>query len=75
MGSLKWKREETVYVGDSNDDMLAGRDAGIRTLAAQWMTMVQDQEYKAAPNQQSIEYRDPGMNSALVIINSSLQKS
>lgn len=52
LDSLKWNREETDYVRDSSNDMLAGRDAGIRTLAAQWMTIVQDQEYKATLNQQ-----------------------
>jgi HAD superfamily hydrolase (TIGR01509 family) len=42
LGAMKWHREETVFVGDSLDDQLAGRDAGILTIAAGWMNMKQD---------------------------------
>lgn len=49
MDKLGWSREHTVFVGDSNDDMQAGRDAGVRTFAARWMSMVQDKDYRVPP--------------------------
>ncbi|MBN2980214.1 MULTISPECIES: HAD family hydrolase [Cohnella] len=49
LDALGWNREDTVFVGDSNDDMRAGRDAGVRTFAAQWMPTVQAKEYPIPP--------------------------
>jgi len=49
LDALGWSREDTVYIGDSNDDMRAGHDAGVRTFAAQWMPNVQARQYAPAP--------------------------
>ncbi len=49
LSGLGWSREHTVFVGDSNDDMLAGQEAGMRTFAAQWMSIVQDKHYRIEP--------------------------
>jgi HAD superfamily hydrolase (TIGR01549 family) len=47
--ALNWDRKDTVFVGDSNDDMQAGREAEVRTFAAQWMSMAQDSHYRIQP--------------------------
>lgn len=47
--AMNWTREETIFVGDSNDDQLAGESAGIRTLAAGWMPMKQDSQAHIPP--------------------------
>jgi len=31
---MNWSREETLFVGDTHNDILAGRDAGVRTCVA-----------------------------------------
>lgn len=49
LNELGWAKGETIFVGDSNDDMLAGQEAGIRTFAAQWMAVVQDKDYRVLP--------------------------
>lgn len=49
VNELKWNPENTIFVGDSNDDMQAGNAAGIRTFAARWMNFVQDKEYRIQP--------------------------
>jgi haloacid dehalogenase superfamily, subfamily IA, variant 1 with third motif having Dx(3-4)D or Dx(3-4)E len=49
LGSLGWNREDTIFIGDSNDDMEAGAAAGVRTYAAQWMPAVQSKEYATPP--------------------------
>ncbi|CAM4212907.1 HAD superfamily hydrolase (TIGR01549 family) [Paenibacillus endophyticus] len=49
LDKLGWSREHTIFVGDSNDDMLAGQEAGMRTFAAQWMSIVQDKHYLVEP--------------------------
>lgn len=51
LNELGWPREHTIYVGDSNDDMQAGDEAGLRTFAAQWMAVVQDKHYQIEPEQ------------------------
>jgi len=47
--AMSWDRKDTIFVGDSNDDMQAGRDAQVRTFAAQWMPMTQDSHYRIQP--------------------------
>jgi phosphoglycolate phosphatase len=32
----KFKKEETVFIGDSNHEVEVGRDAGIKTIAVTW---------------------------------------
>ncbi|OBZ12574.1 HAD family hydrolase [Bacillus sp. FJAT-26390] len=49
LSALGWAREQTIFVGDSNDDMQAGEEAGVRTFAAQWMAVVQDKHYRIQP--------------------------
>jgi len=49
LSELGWAKDETIFVGDSNDDMLAGHEAGVRTFAAQWMAVVQDKHYRIEP--------------------------
>ncbi|WP_169082598.1 HAD family hydrolase [Paenibacillus sp. PL91] len=49
LSTLGWSREHTIFVGDSNDDMQAGQEAGVSTFAAQWMSVVQDKHYRIQP--------------------------
>jgi pyrophosphatase PpaX len=49
LNELGWDRDQTIFVGDSNDDMLAGQEAGVGTFAAQWMAVVQDKHYRVEP--------------------------
>jgi pyrophosphatase PpaX len=47
---MKWRRQETVFIGDSIDDQLAGQAAGVRTLAAGWMKLTQNTQDHFAPD-------------------------
>lgn len=58
LNELGWSREHTIYVGDSNDDMQAGQESGLRTFAAQWMSVVQDKHYHIEPEQIFIDVND-----------------
>jgi pyrophosphatase PpaX len=49
--ALNAKKEETVFIGDSDDDMQAGFRANIRTIGAQWMPSKQSTEYQYVPEQ------------------------
>lgn len=42
--------ETTIYIGDSNWDVMAGQAAGIHTAAVQWLEMAQSSEYPANPD-------------------------
>lgn len=42
--------ETTIYIGDSNWDVMAGKAAGIHTAAVQWLEMAQSSEYPANPD-------------------------
>lgn len=39
----------TIYIGDSNSDILAGKAAGIHTAAVQWLPVTQSSTYPAGP--------------------------
>lgn len=43
-------RETAIYIGDSNNDILAGKAAGIHTAAVQWFPMSQSGSYPAGPD-------------------------
>ncbi|MVO98079.1 HAD family hydrolase [Paenibacillus lutrae] len=43
-------KEEVIFVGDSNADMMAGKSAGVVTMGAQWFGTVQNQELSPAPD-------------------------
>ncbi|MHC2179898.1 pyrophosphatase PpaX [Paenibacillus sp. PvR052] len=49
MQVLDATREETVFIGDSDDDMQAGWRANVRTIGAQWMPAKQSTEYQHVP--------------------------
>lgn len=51
MSALNAKSEETVFIGDSEDDMEAGSRANVRTIGAQWMPSRQSTEYRHTPGQ------------------------
>ncbi|WP_169306769.1 HAD family hydrolase [Cohnella pontilimi] len=42
--------EEAVFVGDSNADIKAGKDAGVRTFAVQWLSVSQSTQYDVQPD-------------------------
>ncbi|MCL1631748.1 HAD family hydrolase [Sporolactobacillus sp. CPB3-1] len=41
--------QQTIYIGDANGDILAGKAAGIHTAAVQWLEMSQSDSYPAKP--------------------------
>ncbi|WP_010631216.1 HAD family hydrolase [Sporolactobacillus vineae] len=43
-------KETAIYIGDSNNDILAGKAAGIHTAAVQWFPMSQSGSYPAGPD-------------------------
>lgn len=42
--------ESTIYIGDSNTDIIAGQAAGIHTAAVQWLPVSQSSEFPAGPD-------------------------
>ncbi|MDD9148774.1 MULTISPECIES: HAD family hydrolase [unclassified Sporolactobacillus] len=42
--------ETAIYIGDSNTDILAGKAAGIRTAAVQWLPVTQSSSFPARPD-------------------------
>ncbi|MCO7125729.1 HAD-IA family hydrolase [Sporolactobacillus shoreicorticis] len=40
---------KSIYIGDANGDILAGKAAGIHTAAVQWLEMSQSDSYPANP--------------------------
>jgi pyrophosphatase PpaX len=57
LDALQWNREETIFVGDSNDDQLAGKGADIQTIAAGWMKMKQDRHDHIAPERVFVDLK------------------
>jgi HAD superfamily hydrolase (TIGR01509 family) len=43
-------KEETVFVGDSDADIRAGKSAGVATVGAHWMETVQNRTFGVAPD-------------------------
>jgi haloacid dehalogenase superfamily, subfamily IA, variant 3 with third motif having DD or ED/haloacid dehalogenase superfamily, subfamily IA, variant 1 with third motif having Dx(3-4)D or Dx(3-4)E len=43
-------KDTAIYIGDSNNDILAGKAAGIHTAAVQWFPMSQSGSYPAGPD-------------------------
>lgn len=46
---LDTKAEDAIYIGDSNSDMAAGRDAGVTTYGAHWLDTFQASEFTTQP--------------------------
>ncbi|CAG7653562.1 NUDIX hydrolase N-terminal domain-containing protein [Paenibacillus allorhizosphaerae] len=44
------RREEAVFVGDSNADIAAGRAAGLRTYGAHWLSVSQTMAFELRPD-------------------------
>lgn len=44
------KPEEVVFLGDSNADIIAGKSAGVRTYAVQWLSTYQSTVYDVEPD-------------------------
>lgn len=44
------EKDTAIYIGDSNNDILAGKAAGIHTAAVQWFQMSQSGSYPAGPD-------------------------
>ncbi|WP_353947787.1 HAD family hydrolase [Sporolactobacillus sp. Y61] len=42
--------ESSIYIGDSNTDIMAGKSAGIHTAAVQWLPVSQSHEFPAGPD-------------------------
>ncbi|GGL48470.1 HAD family hydrolase [Sporolactobacillus putidus] len=42
--------ESSIYIGDSNNDILAGKAAGIQTAAVQWLPVSQSNSFPAKPD-------------------------
>jgi pyrophosphatase PpaX len=42
--------DEAIYVGDSNADIKAGKAAGLRTFAVQWLSVSQSTNYDMEPD-------------------------
>ncbi|WP_100487978.1 HAD family hydrolase [Sporolactobacillus pectinivorans] len=43
-------KETSIYIGDSNSDILAGKAAGIHTAAVQWLPVTQSSSYPSNPD-------------------------
>jgi HAD superfamily hydrolase (TIGR01549 family) len=43
-------KEEAVFIGDSNGDIIAGKSAGVRTYGVQWLSTSQSTHFEAAPD-------------------------
>ncbi|MFT8362531.1 MAG: HAD family hydrolase [Sporolactobacillus sp.] len=50
MDALHADPQTTIYIGDSNNDILAGKAAGTYTAAVQWLEMAQSADYPANPD-------------------------
>ncbi|CAG7642747.1 Pyrophosphatase PpaX [Paenibacillus solanacearum] len=50
LASLGVKREEAVFVGDSDADIAAGRAAGLRTYGAHWLPVSQSPTFGIRPD-------------------------
>ncbi|MDQ8739172.1 HAD family hydrolase [Paenibacillus sp. LHD-38] len=44
------KTDNTVFLGDSNADILAGKAAGVRTFAVQWLSTFQSSVFEIEPD-------------------------
>lgn len=45
------KSTEAVYLGDSNADILAGKQAGVFTIGVNWLSNYQTPEFEVKPDQ------------------------
>ncbi|KKC48952.1 hypothetical protein VE23_20730 [Paenibacillus sp. D9] len=50
LGKLGASPAETVFIGDSNADILAGKAAGVRTFGVRWLSTFQSAQYDAEPD-------------------------
>lgn len=48
---LDAKAEESIFIGDSDADILAGKTAGIRTIGVQWLSTYQTSTFSTEPDQ------------------------
>lgn len=51
MEELGVTREETVFLGDSNADILAGKAAGVHTYGVHWLPTFQNAHFEEEPDQ------------------------
>ncbi|WP_328803692.1 NUDIX hydrolase N-terminal domain-containing protein [Paenibacillus puerhi] len=42
--------DEAVFIGDSNADIMAGKSAGLRTFAVQWLSIFQSVSFEVQPD-------------------------
>jgi pyrophosphatase PpaX len=47
---LKASKAETVFIGDSNADIKAGKSAGLRTYGVHWLSTSQSTHFEIAPD-------------------------
>jgi len=50
MNSLGATKEETIFIGDSEADMRAGKGAGVFTVGAHWLAHVQSHRFDTTPD-------------------------
>lgn len=50
LGTLGVKKDEAVFLGDSNADIKAGKAAGIRTYGVQWLSTYQSSTFEVSPD-------------------------
>lgn len=50
MNALGGTKEETVFIGDSEADMRAGKGAGVFTIGAHWLEHVQTHRFDTTPD-------------------------
>lgn len=50
LGQLNIAKNEAVFIGDSDADILAGIEAGVLTIGVQWLPDYQTLEFSAAPD-------------------------
>lgn len=43
-------KQEAMFVGDSDADIIAGKEAGIYTVGAHWLPNIQTQELSVEPD-------------------------
>lgn len=48
--SLGAAAEESIFIGDSDADMQAGRSAGVRTVGVQWLPAFQTHQFSVTPD-------------------------
>ncbi|QII83087.1 HAD-IA family hydrolase [Jeotgalibaca arthritidis] len=50
LDNLKLKKEDVIFVGDSDADIAAGLDAGVHTVGVQWLKNYQTLDFSYEPH-------------------------